>query len=185
MASRIAVRYAKSLVDLAKEQGKLEVIKNDIDTLKDIFKESRDFYLMMMSPIIKEDKKKNIFSAVLKGRVDDMTLAFINIVISKKRESFLPEITDAFYDQYNQLNNITPVKLTTAVPLTDDLEEKIVRLMKEKYGKDKIELTTVVDDEIIGGFILEFENKLYDASIAHQFESLKQELFKNPYIKNI
>ena len=183
--SRIAGRYAKSLIDLAVERNELEAIHEDILLLRSVIKQNRNFYLMLKSPIIQEDKKKKIIYSAFAGRLSDMTMKFLNIITSKKRESYIPEIIEAFIVQYNRINHITPVKLTTAVKLDESLKNRIIDIIKRKYNLDHIELHSIVDEDIVGGFILEFEGKLYDASIAHQFDELKQELFKNQYIKRI
>jgi len=183
--NRIAGRYAKSIIDLAVERNELETVHEDIILLQTVIKQNRNFYLMLKSPIIKEDKKKKIIYSAFAGRLSDMMMKFLNIIISKKREGYIPEIIDAFIVQYNKINGITPVKLTTAVKLDESLRSRIIEIIKRKYNLDHIELNSIVDEDIIGGFILEFEGKLYDASIAHQFDELKQELFKNSYIKRI
>ena len=180
---RVASRYAKSLIDLAQEQNKLDRILDDVKTFQSAVAH-RDFYLMLKSPIINGPKKVQIFKELFTGKFDDMTLAFFDIVTKKSRETLLPEIASEFIAQYKSLQHISTVKLTTATKLDD----AAVALIKEKLvGSDatdqKVEIETAVNPDLLGGFILEFDDKLYDASIAHQLKQLKKEFAKNTFQK--
>ncbi|HHH50571.1 MAG TPA: F0F1 ATP synthase subunit delta, partial [Saprospiraceae bacterium] len=85
---------------------------------------------------------------------------------------------------YKQINKITTVKLITAVPLEDSAVEKIkARLLDSDSTQQKIELVTAVNKDLIGGFVLEFDNQLYDASVAHKLEQLKKEFSNNEFVK--
>lgn len=172
---RIASRYAKSLLDLAIEQNKLERILDDVKTFQQAA-EQRDFYLLLKSPIVKPSKKLDIFKALFADKFDTITNSFLNILVKKGRETFLPEIADAFMGQYKKLKKISTVKLTTAAPLTDSNKEAIKKKLQESEAtEDTIDLHVQVDEELIGGFVIEFDDRLYDASVAHKLEELKKE----------
>jgi F-type H+-transporting ATPase subunit delta len=184
-AIRIANRYAKSLIDLAQETGKLERILEDVESFNGVI-ENRDFYLMLKSPIIKSDKKGQIFDALFKGKFDDLTMAFLGILLKKGRESFLPEIAKEFLTQYKFIKHISTVKLTTASELGKDAVEAIrQKLVKSVVTDDNVEIVTEVDEELIGGFVLEFDDKLYDASIKHKLDLLSKDFKDNLYISQI
>ena len=181
---RIATRYAKSLLDLSVEQNKVERVLEDIQAFNKVAK-LRDFYLMIKSPIIKPDKKKKILESIFSGKFDELTMAFLNIVLRKGRESNLPEICTEFTEQYKELKEITTVKVTSAVPLTEAALEQIkTKLAKSDATRANIELETEVDKDLIGGFKLEFGDKLYDASVRYQLNLLGKELAGNKYLKN-
>ena len=93
---RLASRYAKSLIDLAIERDQLEKVFADMQWLQGIIKSSRDFTNLLKSPIIKADKKKQVIEAIIKGKVSDITSAFIHLIIAKGRESNSFEIITAF-----------------------------------------------------------------------------------------
>jgi len=97
----------------------------------------------------------------------------------------LPEILNAFIEQYNSLNNIHTIKLTTAVPVSDSLKEAIVNKIKSGTPYQKIELETAVRDELIGGFTLEIGGKLVDASILKDLNDVKKQFKNNEYIHSI
>lgn len=182
---RIASRYAKSLIDLSQEQNSLEEVKQDIDSFLDALS-NRDFYLLLKSPIINVDKKQSIFKAIFEGKLSKLTMAFFDIILRKNRENVLPEIAREFVHQYKVIKHVTTVIVKTATPLTKESEEAIrQKILNSNATEKNLEIVTEVDPSLIGGFVLEFENKLYDASVAHQLEELKKEFTNNPYISKI
>lgn len=180
---RIATRYAKSLIELAIEQGKLEQVNADMGTLAAAVK-NRDLYLFLKSPIIHADKKNAALGAIFKGNLDVLTMSYLELLVNKGRESFLPEISAEFTVQYKTLKKITTVTVISPEPLSDavlsDLKKK---LLTSGVTSENLEILTKVDPELIGGFVLEFDNKRYDASVAHKLDELKSQFSKNLYVK--
>jgi F-type H+-transporting ATPase subunit delta len=177
-AKRVASRYAKALVDLAVEQGKLEDIYSDIKSFQTV-SQNRDFELMIKSPIIKADKKGKILDAIFGGKINAMTSEFFKIILRKGREAYLPNIADAFIEQYRVIKSVSSVKLTSATALSESALASIkAALAKNGALAGNIEFQTSVDASLIGGFRLEFGDKLYDASVAHKLEQLKKEFSK-------
>jgi F-type H+-transporting ATPase subunit delta len=97
----------------------------------------------------------------------------------------LPEIAGAFIDQYNGLNGIRKVKLTTATPITDELKAAILNQVKGDTPANKIELETAVKDELIGGFVLETGGTLVDASILRDLKDIRKQFMNNDYIHKL
>ena len=182
---RLAARYAKSLIDLAVEKGQLEEIYKDMEYLNSICKSSKDFVNLLRSPVIKADKKEHIIDAITKYNVSSITFAFNKLLIAKGRESDLPEIINAFIEQYNAIKGIHKVKLTTAVPVSDELKKAIVNKTITEAGLNNVELETVVNEKLIGGFVLEFNNNLVDASILSDLKELKKQFTGNVYVQQI
>ncbi len=184
-AKRIASRYAKSLLDLAKESNNLDQVFGDMKTLQEAVK-NRDLYLMLKSPIINAKKKSDIINKVFSGSFDKMSSAFMNIIISKGREAYLPDISNEFIEQYNQFKKISTAVLTSAKPLSDDALAAIkAKLLASNITDESVEITTKVDPAILGGFIIEVGDKLYDASVAHKLETLKKKFVGNAYESQI
>lgn len=184
-AQRIATRYAKSLIDLAEERGKLDRVLDDIKYFREIAK-NRDFALLLKSPIIKADKKQQVFDVLFQGKCDELTMAFLNILLKKGRESGLVDIADEFIQQYKRRNHISTVRLTTASPLSQSTIQAIhQKLLASTATDEKVELETKVDPALVGGFVVEFEDKLYDTSVAHKMALLRKEFKDNLYISQI
>jgi len=184
-AERIASRYAKSLLELAIEQNSLDSVKNDISLFNSVAK-NKDFSSMLKSPIISAEKKQNVFNAIFDGKVSDLTKAYFKLIINKGRETNLKEIALEFVDQYKKKMHISTVTLTTASPMGESTVNGILAELKKSTNTDQnIELETKVDPSLIGGYILRFDDKLYDESVAHKLTLLKKEFNKNEYIKNL
>jgi F-type H+-transporting ATPase subunit delta len=181
---RIASRYAKSLIDLAVEQDKLERVLEDVKTFQKAVS-NREFYLLLKSPIINATKKQQIFKALFGDKFDEMTSAFFKIILTKGREAYLPDIADEFVNQYKDIKHISTVRLTTAVPLGAETISRLKqKLVASSATEDHVELVTKVDPDILGGFVIEFDDKLYDSSVTHKMELLRKEFAKNLFVKS-
>jgi len=182
---RLAGRYAKSLVDLAQEKGQLETVYSDMQYLQQVSKYSKEFVALVKSPVIKAEKKNAIIDAVTKGKVSELTAAFNRLLVTKGRESALPEIVNAFIEQYNVIKGIHKVKLTTATDASNELKEAMISKLKAETGFGSIELETKTDPSIVGGFILEFDNRKVDASIIRDLKDVKKQFMRNDYVLQI
>jgi F-type H+-transporting ATPase subunit delta len=182
---RLAGRYAKSLLDLASEMNQVDVICADMKLLKRICASNADFKALLRSPVIKPGTKEKIISSIIADKVNTTTSAFISLLVRKGREGNLPEIADAFVDQFNKLRDIHTLKLTTAIPVSEELKAVIVDKTKAATGLKNIELEAAVKDELIGGFTLELEGMLVDASIQRDLKDIKKQFMDNIYIHKI
>lgn len=182
---RLASRYAKALLDLAVEQKAVDTTLQDIRILEASCKQSRDFTNVLRSPIIKADKKQAIMDAVLGNQISALTSGFMKLLVSKGREANLPEIADAFLAQYKAMKNIKTVKLTTATQLSDTVKAGIIKNVVAGMHTGEIEVTEVVDPSIIGGFILQMDDKLVDASVRRDLNDVKAQFQKNIYVSEI
>jgi F-type H+-transporting ATPase subunit delta len=182
---RLASRYAKSLIDLALEKGELEKVFADMQWLQQVIKASRDFANLLRSPIVKGDKKEKIVEAIIGNKVANITSLFVRLLIAKGREINLPEIITSFVSQYKEYKHIHPVKLTTASPINENLKNAIVEQIKKTSDMKNIELETVVDEDLIGGFVLEAGDKLIDASIAYDLKQIARQFENNDFVYKI
>ena len=182
---RLATRYAKSLIDLAIEKGQLEEVYADMQWLNAVTKSNKDFVNLLRSPIIKSDVKKKILEAVTNGHVSEMTAGFNRLLITKGRESNLPEITSAFIESYKEKKDIQTLKLTTALPVNDAIKAAIIEQVKKSAGFKNVELEESVDPGLIGGFVLQVGDKLIDASIAYDLRSIAKQFENNDFIYKI
>ena len=182
---RLAGRYAKSLLDLAVEQNQLDTVYADIKFLGAVCKSNPDFVVILKSPVIKNDKKDKIIQSITKDRVSKVTSLFIQLLVQKNRENVLPEIVESFLEQYNKLKDIHRVKISTAVPLSADAEKAILDKVRSNTHIKNIELETVVQEELVGGFKLEVGGVLIDATILKELHHLKKQFKNNEYIHQL
>ncbi len=182
---RLADRYAKSLIDLSTERGQLDKVREDMIFIQSLCKASAEFVNVLRSPIIKADQKENILSAVTKGKVSELTGAFNSLLVKKGRESDLPAIANAFINQYNAIKGIHIVKLTTAMEVSEETKKSIQQNVQKANHFQTVELETIVDASIIGGFKLSFNNKMVDASVANDLHEIKKQFTKNYYVHSL
>jgi len=180
---RVASRYVKSLLSLAIEQGAVEAVHNDMGLFSKTVNESKDFALMLHSPIIKHETKKAILNKIFKGKVHTLTMAIIDILTQKNREPLLPSIAKEFHNAYNEYKGIGKATVTTAVALDAGLRAEIEKMVKKISTKDKVELIEKTDKDMIGGFILNVGDRQIDTSIKNKLNALKVKFKENPYIK--
>ena len=185
MHPRLSGRYAKSIIDLAQETNQLEAVYKDMLYMQGVTKSSREFVALLKSPVIKADKKAQIIDAVTAGKVTELTAKFNRLLVTKGRESDLPEIVNAFIDMYNNIKGIHKVKLTTAEPVSEELKQSILNKISKDTPIEHIELESVVRNELIGGFILEFDNNMVDASILRDLKDIKKQFQENIYVQQI
>ena len=182
---RLAARYAKSLIGLANEKNLLEEVYKDMLYLQRLCEQSRDFVTLLKSPVVKADKKLAVLDALCNGKVGVLTTTFNKLLVHKGRERSLPEIIQAFIDQYKAQKGIFPVKLTTAVPVSDSVRQEIIRKAQEHAPSRQIELTQEIDENIIGGFLLEMGGTLVDASIAYELNKVRSQFMNNDFVHKI
>jgi F-type H+-transporting ATPase subunit delta len=173
----VADRYAKSLMDLAAEINKVEEVKNDMRMVEKIYDESRDFRLLLESPVIKTDKKLKTVQAIFGKDLSKTTLAFLDLMIRKHRESLVKEIAKSFNELYKHNKNIFTAVVTSANGLDKTTRQKMLDLL-EKEMKGGIELVEKVDPKTIGGFMLRIGDKQVDKTVARQLSNMKKQLLK-------
>lgn len=180
---RAASRYVKSLLDLAIEQKALENVHDDMVLFAKVYGESKPFALMLRSPVIPHDKKREILAKIFKGKVNNLTMAFFDIITKKNREPLLGAIAKEFHNAYNEYKGIGKATVTSAVPLDSKLRSEFEDLVRKYSEKKQVELVERVDPEMIGGFVLNVGDRQIDASIRNKIKALKVKFSQNPYIK--
>jgi len=182
--SIIADRYAKSLFELAQETGKLEQVRNDMDLMIDVCMNNRDFRHMLLSPVIRPDKKIMVMDAVFSGKIDELTRQFYSLLSHKRREKFLEGIARAFIEKYKEFNNIVTIEIRTVSPLSEPMKKQIISLLEQRRGIT-VDLVELIDPALIGGFIVSTGTLRYDASLTSSIKKLKKEFEENLYVRGI
>ena len=175
--ARAAIRYAKAVLDLAKDQNSIETVNNDMALITNSFAKSKDLSDMLLSPVLRSEVKKGALLEVFKD-LNAVTISLIDTLISNKRINILSEVTSAYNQLYDQFRGREVATVTTAIPLTADLKSKVLTKAKELTGKD-VKVNNIVDESIIGGFILRIGDIQYNASIVNQLNKLKREFTLN------
>jgi F-type H+-transporting ATPase subunit delta len=171
--SHIAIPYAKALFDFAVEKNALDEVYKDMQALTSLCKTNRDFLLMLKSPILKTEKKLKILTSVFRDSVSEITRGFLKIITAKRRESLLPDMALAFVELYKDYKGILTTVVKSAVPLTEELRKEILAIMATQ-SKGSIDLVEEIKAELIGGFVLQWKDMQYDASILNEVNKMKK-----------
>lgn len=172
---KVASRYAKSLLDLAKENNTLEEVKNDMVLIDQVIDKNDELKSILENPIIPLDKKIAILNGVFGDNVNKITKSFFNIIVNKGRSSVIYGTAKEFTQQYNVLKGIVTAEVTTAIALDGNAKQEVVSIVKKELGANDVIVKERIDDKIIGGFVLKVGDKQFDASIANGLSKLKKE----------
>ena len=174
MQSRAAIRYARAIYEIADEEKLVEEVYNDMIRISKLNRDSFDFKNLLSNSIIDNiDKKKVILSLTEKN--NSITEKLLDLLIHNKRVAIISDIANSFIQLYNKHNNIKEAFVITASPIDKNLENQILSQIKIPEAKS-ITLKNLVDSSIIGGFIIRYDGKEYNASIKQNLKNLKTEL---------
>jgi len=171
--SRAAIRYAKAILDIAQTSGKAEAVNNDMKSIVTAVAESTELKDFLSNPVIKMDVKKSAISEIF-SNVQAETQSLFNLLFENKRYEILESIAVQYTKLYDVSNGVEVAKVTTAFPITAELETKVLAKIAE-FSKNKITIENIVDPSIIGGFILRVGDQQYNASVAGKLSELKRE----------
>jgi F-type H+-transporting ATPase subunit delta len=175
--SKISVRYSRAIFQSALDKKILDKVYQDMIFISEICKtaETKEF---LLSPIIIPSRKEEIFHKMLKGNVEKITLSLIDLIVKNGREAFLPAIARDFVHETKIFRGITDSVLTTAVKVDEKIKTRIKEMISEVF-KTKVELKETIDPELVGGFILQVDDKYLDASVRNKLRKIKKELLGN------
>ena len=177
--TRVALRYAKSLISLAEERDVLEQVKGDMELILSVCEESQDFSNMLKSPVVKADKKSAILNQVFGSKISELSLSFLNLLTSKKREAILGAVAENYINLYNESKNIVSATVTTAASITEDIKAQVLTQLKSVVGDADVRIEERVDASLIGGFVLRVGDLEFNASVANKLQKLKREFVSN------
>ncbi|MBT8309548.1 MAG: ATP synthase F1 subunit delta [Flavobacteriaceae bacterium] len=176
--TRAAIRYAKAVLDLAVDQKSADSVNDDMKLIADTISANKDLDNMLQSPVVRSAVKKSALTEIFKSS-DSITIGLIDALIANKRLNLLGLVASEFTVLYDRLKETQVAKVTTAVPLTDELRTKVLNKVKELTGSKDVTLENIIDEDILGGFILRVGDIQYNASVADKLDKLKREFTLN------
>ena len=177
---KISKRYAKALYEFAEEEKIVDKIHADMSLIFETCNANLEFIKFLKSPVIKASKKLKVVHAIFGKEIQKVSENFIRIITAQRREEYLPMIANQFVQLHKEAKGVKVAKIKTAVKLDDNTQKKIISLLENQTGA-KIELEQEVNEEILGGFVLSFDNKEIDTSIKTKLIRLNAEFENNPY----
>ena len=172
--TKVAARYARALLDLAIEQKNVDSVLGDMQVFLATVNDSREFELLLSSPVVKADKKIEIFKLAFEP-FEKSTHDFIAMITNNGREAMLGDIAEAFEAQVKEHRGIVPMTITSATQLDASTRDAIIAKVQSSV-EGKLEVEEKVDESLIGGFVVRMGDQRIDASVASQLNNLKQRL---------
>jgi F-type H+-transporting ATPase subunit delta len=170
----IAQVYARSLFEVAKEHDKLDVVRDQLGEIADAVAEQHDLQVFFFSPYFSTDEKVDGLQRALEDP-DETVLNFLELLIEKHRMPALFRIRREFEALWEEENRLLPVQVTSAIELDESTVRQIGDAIGEQTGR-RIELTSEVDPDILGGIVLRVGNSILDASIRNRLEKLRKQV---------
>jgi len=171
----IVRRYAKALFDVAQRQGAVDAVRADLEALRAVMRSTPQLGRVLRAPTIGAERKRQLVRAAFGGRMNPLTLRFLEMVISKEREEILPDVPAAFEHLAYQMLNLQPVQVTSAVPLGPQEREALAAALGRRTGK-RIELHERVDPSLMGGAVVRLGDTIIDGSVQGQLRRLRERL---------
>lgn len=173
--SEIAYRYATALLGAAEERNILPRVRSEIEGLQRLITESTELVDFLVDRGLTPDIKQRILSDIFQDKLDTLTMNFIHLAISKRRERFLPDILTACRILLDERDGIATADITSAVILDSDQETLLKTRLENCIGKH-IRMNTQVNPDLIGGFVVRVGDLVFDASLVMQLRHIRHAL---------
>lgn len=172
MVSKAAQRYANALYQVAAENGTLTGVHEQITDIHQTIRDSRELSLFLKSPIIKVDDKKEVLMTLFESSVDPLVKGFLELIVSKGRESLLEQITEGFIRLYKKQEGIVDVQVFSAAAVPEDLDRKL-RDTLERITGSRVDLFYETRPELLGGMAIQIGDTVIDGTVKHRIDQLK------------
>lgn len=170
----VARRYANALHDLAKDASALDAVDADMTLVDETIDGAKDLSLMLASPIVSRDKKKNVVKAIFGSQIGKQTLDFLLLLVDKGREQTLPEIAAAYRELRDTQQGVMQATARTAEPMTADEQGRLQEALEKSTGK-WIRLDVQQDPSVMGGVVVRVGDMVYDRSVSNGLAQLREQ----------
>lgn len=178
MAKLISKTYGEALFELAVEENKTDTFAEEIQGIREILDENKEFSLLMNHPKIMKEEKIKIVENVFKGRISEELVGFLVLVISKGRYSEIDAILNYFLEKIKGFKGIGIAYVTTAISLKDEQKKVIENKLIHTTSFNKMEMHFLEDEKIIGGMVIRIGDRVVDSSIRSKLSKLEKQLLK-------
>ena len=170
----IAEVYARALFEVAEEHDLLDEIHDELGQFADALNDNRELAVFFFSPYFSTDEKKEGLQRMIDGG-DAQFMNFLEALVERHRMPAIFRIRARYEQMWDEVKKLLPVEVTSAVELEDSVVKSIGKRIGEQTGNE-IELTTIVDPDVLGGIVLRVGNFVLDASIRNSLEQLRKQV---------
>jgi ATP synthase F1 delta subunit len=168
----IAEVYSRSLFEVAQDKGDLDRVHEELGEFADALNDSNDLRVFFFSPYFSSQEKKEGIAKLIEG-ADENFVRFLELLAERHRMPAIFRIRRVFDDLWREENKLLPVTVTSAVDLDRELVEGIGKRIEEQTGR-RVELSSKVDPDVLGGLVLQVGNMVLDASVRNRLEQLRK-----------
>jgi F-type H+-transporting ATPase subunit delta len=172
----IATVYARSLFEVAREQDKLDVVREQLGQFADALSETRELQVFLFSPYFSTQEKKDGLERTVTD-ADAAVMNFLELLIEKHRMPAIFRIRSRYDALWEEENRLLPVQITSAVQLDEAIVKRLGDRISEQTGR-KVELSSSVEPDILGGIVVRVGNSVLDASVRNRLEQLRKTVVK-------
>lgn len=173
----VSLRYAKALIDLCNEENLTDAVYADMKEMEYLLFESYELRrFFMRTPQVNDKMKSNLIKKIFENELQPITVQFFTLLIRKGRSDLLVYIVIKFIELYREQNGIMLAIARCATPMSEATQQKIIEKVKAATKADKVELEVRIDKRLLGGYILYYDGKSYDASIKKELNEIKSAL---------
>jgi F-type H+-transporting ATPase subunit delta len=170
----IAQVYARSLFEVAREQDKIDVVREQLGQFADALAESRDLEIFFFSPYFSTEEKKQGLDRAVDG-AEEAVRNFLALLIENHRMPAVFRIRREYDRLWEEANQLLPVQVTSAVRLDESVTQRIGEEIGRQTGRT-VRLSSTVDPDVLGGIVLRVGNSILDASIRTRLERLRKQV---------
>jgi len=172
----IAAVYARSLFEVAKDQDKLDVVRDQLGEFADALNETRELQVFFFSPYFSTQEKEDGLERAV-ADADPVVLNFLKLLIEKHRMPVIFRVRADFERMWEEENKLLPVEITSAVELDQEIVTQLGDRISEQTGR-KVELSSRVEPDILGGIVVQVGNSVLDASVRNRLDQLRRQVVK-------
>jgi len=180
--SKITLRYAAAFFDLVQERGLVEVANKDMLLLGEVCASNRDLVRMFQNPVVNADRKQKVIGKIFAASVNPLSLRFMDLMVRKRRERYLPSIAEAFSDLYKESIGVKTAYVTSAISLEAKEKKGVLDILTRLTDK-KIDLVEKTNPGLIGGFVINMDNYQVDQSLTSKIKELRKDFERNLFVK--
>ena len=170
----IAAVYARSLFEVAKERGKLDLVREQLGEFADVLDATRELQVFLFSPYFSTTEKRDGLARAVTD-ADPVIVNFLNLLIDNHRMPVIFRVRRAYDELWEEENKLLPVRVTSAIELDALTISQIGDRIAEQTGQ-KVDLSSEVDPEILGGIVVRVGNSVLDASVRSRLEKLRKQV---------
>lgn len=177
----VATRYASALAEEAQQDNILTTIDEDVTLLRTTLDENDEFARFFTNPVLSSDQKERVVTALLQDHVNELTLRFLQLLARKKRVALIKQILAAYRSIRDDQEGIVEAHVRTSHEMTEEEEELVIDAL-ERMTKSSIRLEKTLDPSLIGGLVIQIGDRVYDGSVHHKLEALRNRFHSNTHL---